>query len=78
LSIDETRSGLERDRKEIGAGWIVGWEAGGWKSPAARRWGINAVPAALLVDGKGRVFSINALEDPEEQLRALGELGGKH
>ena len=78
LSIDETRSGLERVRKELGAGWIVGWEAGGWKSPAARRWGINAVPAALLVDGKGRVFSINALEDPEEQLRALGELGGKH
>ncbi len=71
LSLDETRLGMDRVRQELGAGWIVGWEAGGWKSPLARRWGINALPSALLVDAKGKVFSINALDGVEEQLRAV-------
>lgn len=74
LSIDETRSAMERARQELGAGWVLGWEAGGWKSPLARRWGINAVPSALLLDEKGKVFSINALEEVEEQLQAAGSV----
>lgn len=72
LSIDDTRSAMERVRQELGAGWVLGWEAGGWKSPLARRWGINAVPSAILLDEKGKVFSINALEEVEEQLRGAG------
>jgi hypothetical protein len=71
LSLDENRSLMERARQELGAGWTVGWEAGGWKSPMARRWGINAVPTAFLLDAGGRVFSINALDDLEEQLGLL-------
>jgi hypothetical protein len=71
LSLDETRLGMDRVRQELGGGWIFGWEAGGWKSPLARRWGINAVPSALLLDSKGKVFSINALDGVEEQLRAV-------
>lgn len=76
-SLDETRLGIEKVRQEVGQGWVLGWEAGGWKSPLARKWGINAVPVALLLDEKGKVFSINALDDMPAQLKALGTGGRK-
>ena len=75
LSVDESRAAMERARKDLGAGWTVGWEEGGWKSPLARRWGINAVPTAWLLDSTGRLVSLDAADALEEQLLALGQKG---
>jgi hypothetical protein len=71
LSVDESRAAMERARKDVSSGWIVGWEEGGWKSPLARRWGINAVPTAWLLDSSGKLVSLDAADAPEEQLSAL-------
>ena len=75
LSVDESRAAMERARKDLSAGWTVGWEEGGWKSPLARRWGINAVPTAWLLDSSGRLVSLDAADALEEQLLALGQKG---
>ena len=75
LSVDESRAAMERARKDLSAGWTVGWEEGGWKSPLARRWGINAVPAAWLLDSSGKLVSLDAADALEEQLSALEQKG---
>ena len=77
VSVDEDRAVMERIRKEYGEGWILGWDGMGWNSPLARRWGINAVPTAWLLDAQGRLISLNAREDLEGQLKALKGASGK-
>jgi hypothetical protein len=72
VSLDESRGALERARQGLSAGWTVGWDGLGWGSPLARRWGINALPTAWLIDAQGRLVSLNALEGLETQLEALG------
>ena len=71
----KTHIAMERARKDLSVGWTVGWEEGGWKSPLARRWGINAVPTAWLLDSSGRLVSLDAADALEEQLLALGQKG---
>lgn len=75
LSVDDSRAAMERARKDLSVGWTVGWEEGGWKSPLARRWGINAVPTAWLLDSGGRLVSLDASDGLEEQLQALVQKG---
>jgi hypothetical protein len=75
LSVDDSRAAMERARKDLSAGWTVGWEEGGWRSPLARRWGINAVPTAWLLDAAGRLVSLDAADALEQQLVALGQKG---
>jgi hypothetical protein len=67
VSLDEDRVAMERVRRELGEGWIIAWDGRGWMSPLARRWGVNALPTAWVVDGNGKVVSLNALEDASEQ-----------
>ena len=71
VSLDESRGSLERARQGLSAGWTVGWDGLGWGSPLARRWGINAMPTAWLIDAQGRLVSLNALEGLDAQLEAL-------
>ncbi len=71
VSLDESRGSLERARQGLSAGWTVGWDGLGWGSPLARRWGINSLPTAWLIDAQGRLVSLNALEGLEAQLEAL-------
>jgi hypothetical protein len=71
VSLDESRGSLERARQGLSAGWTVGWDGLGWGSPLARRWGINALPTAWLIDAQGRLVSLNALEGLDAQLEAL-------
>jgi hypothetical protein len=71
VSLDETRGALDRARQDLGAGWTIGWDGMGWGSPLARRWGINALPTVWLLDGQGRLVSLNAMEGLAGQLEAL-------
>ena len=71
VSLDESRASLERARQGLSAGWTVGWDGLGWGSPLARRWGINSLPTAWLIDAQGKLVSLNALEGLDAQLQAL-------
>jgi hypothetical protein len=73
ISIDVERALMEGGRKEYGEGWSVSWDGLGWSSPLARRWGINAVPTCWLLDSRGRLISLNALDGLAGQLEALKE-----
>ena len=71
VSLDEDRVALERVLKVLGEGWIIGWDGRGWLSPLARRWGVNTLPTAWLLNGDGKVVSLNVLEETPQRLEAL-------
>ena len=71
VSLDESRGALERARQGLSAGWTIGWDGLGWGSPLARRWGVNALPTAWLIDAQGKLVSLNVIEGLEFQLEAL-------
>ena len=48
------------------------WADGkGWESPVVRDLGINGLPTVWLLDGKGRLRSLNALEGAAGKARQL-------
>ncbi len=51
--------------------WQVGYDGKGWESPTVRSLGINTLPAVWLVDAKGKLRSINALDDTAGLVRQL-------
>ena len=73
VSLDESRTALERARQGLGGGWTIGWDGLGWGSPLARRWGINVLPTVWLLDAQGRLASLDGLEETGPQLEALSK-----
>ena len=71
ISLDEDRVAMERVRKVLGENWVIAWDGRGWMSSLARRWGVNVLPTVWLVDPKGILVSLDALEDLAKQLGAL-------
>ena len=68
ISLDKKINALQALSKEYGTNWTICWDGLGWSSPIARDYGINAVPTAWLIDGQGRLQSLNILEDLPQQL----------
>ena len=51
--------------------WPVAFDGKGWESPLVRGLGINALPTVWLLDARGRLRSLNALENTVAQIRQL-------
>ena len=51
--------------------WPVWCDGRGWESPLLRPLGINALPTVWLLDAKGNLRSLNALEGTVAQVRQL-------
>ena len=51
--------------------WPVIFDGKGWESPLIRELGINELPTVWLLDAKGRLRSLNALEGTAAQVRQL-------
>jgi peroxiredoxin len=51
--------------------WPVGFDGKGWGSPTVRALGINTLPTVWLIDQKGVLRSLNALESTAEQVMKL-------
>ena len=75
VSLDSDRADLENFLREQGIACPVAWDGKGWESPLMQALGINSVPTTWLLDTKGVLRSLDALEDPAGQIRKL--LGGK-
>ena len=75
VSLDSDRADLENFLHVQGIVCPVAWDGKGWDGPLIQALGINSVPTAWLLDAKGVLRSLDALEDADGQIRQL--LGGK-
>ena len=71
ISLDARREPLVSLINARGITWPIGFDGKGWESPLVRTLGINTLPAAWLFDARGRLRSLNALDDPAGQVRQL-------
>lgn len=71
VSLDEKRETLEAAVKARALTWPVAFDGKGWESPPVRALGINAVPTVWLLDARGRLRSLNALDATAAQVRQL-------
>ena len=71
VSLDGKRETVATLLREMKVTWPVIFDGKGWQSPAVRDIGINALPTVWLLDAKGRLRSLNALEGTAAQVRQL-------
>lgn len=71
ISLDEKREPLVALLKARGLTWPVAFDGKSWESPLVRELGINALPTVWLVDSRGRLRSLNALEGAASKARQL-------
>ena len=75
ISLDSARAPLDAFIRDNALPFPIAWDGKGWDGPLIQALGINAVPTAWLLDPKGVLRSLDALEDTSAQMRRL--LGGK-
>lgn len=75
VSLDSDRADIEEFLRTKGIACPVAWDGKGWDGPLMQALGINSVPTTWLLDTKGVLRSLDALEEPDQQIRRL--LGGK-
>ena len=71
VSLDTAKASLDRLEKESTKNWTISWDGRGWEGSHVRACGINAVPKTWLLDGKGRLTSLNLLDDLKGQLERV-------
>ena len=71
VSLDEKREALDAVLKTRALTWPVAFDGKSWESPLVRALGINAVPTVWLLDARGRLRSLNALDGTTSQVRLL-------
>jgi hypothetical protein len=71
VSLDTKIPPLSTLLQQKGISWPIACDGQGWESPLIRTLGINSLPSVWLVDGKGRLRSLDGLQGTESQLRQL-------
>jgi thiol-disulfide isomerase/thioredoxin len=72
ISLDQSKEKLLGFTQQAGMTWPEYFDGKGWANDISRRYGINAIPAAWLVDKKGIVRTTQARgADLAEQVKAL-------
>jgi len=71
ISLDRRKSDAFERAQLFPSEWLAAYEPGGWEAPTARRLGINALPTVWIVDAEGRLRSLNARADWQQQLAGL-------
>ena len=71
VSLDEKRATLQAVMKARAITWPVAFDGQGWESPLVRALGINAVPTVWLIDARGRLRTLNALDGTAAEVRQL-------
>lgn len=73
VSLDERRDDTTALLRRLGIAWPVIHDGKGWESPAVRALGINTLPTVWLLDGAGRLRSLNAQQGTAGLIRQLRE-----
>jgi thiol-disulfide isomerase/thioredoxin len=71
VNLDPKREMAVDALKSRGLSWPTAWDGKSWESPLVRSLGINALPTVWLLDTKGRLQSLNGLENAAIQARQL-------
>jgi peroxiredoxin len=71
VSLDQKREALLAALKARSVTWPVAFDGKGWEGPVVRNFGINLLPTVWLLDGHGRLRSLNALEGATGMARQL-------
>lgn len=71
VSLDSSAEDLNTLIRRENIDWPIGWDGKAWASPVARGFGINRLPTGWLIDQEGKLRSLNALENPLDQVRKL-------
>jgi len=58
---------------KLDTSWTLAGEAGGWRAPAIRAWGINLLPTVWIVDAEGRVRHVTAQRELDAALHRHAE-----
>lgn len=73
VSLDKTREALTGAMGKLGINWPVAFDGEGWEGSLVRSLGINALPTAWLLDRRGNLRTLNALNNTEAAIRTLIE-----
>jgi len=71
VSLDARPEPVEAMLAGAGVHWRVGFDGMGWEGRAVRSLGVNSAPSAWMLDPKGRLRSISALNEPAKMARQL-------
>lgn len=71
VCLDEKREAATALLKARGLAWPVACDGLGWESPLVRELGVNALPTVWLLDTRGRLRSLNGLENAAANAREL-------
>jgi peroxiredoxin len=71
VCLDEKREVLDFVVKGRGLTWPIAFDGKGWEGSIVRSLGINTLPTIWLIDGRGRLRSLNALEGTASQVQQL-------
>jgi peroxiredoxin len=71
VNLDPKREALDAVIKATALTWPVAFDGRSWEGEMVRALGINALPTVWLLDKKGTLRSLNALEGTAEQVRQL-------
>ena len=71
ISLDDKKESLQLIMNKFGLKCPVYFDGKAWESPLARSLGINALPTVWLVDKKGNLRVLNAINDTEGLVRGL-------
>jgi peroxiredoxin len=71
VSLDKNREPLERLATEQKIEWPIICDGKGWESPLVRSLGINSLPTTWLLDGEGRLRSLNGMISTGTQVKEI-------
>jgi thiol-disulfide isomerase/thioredoxin len=74
ISLDENKDEVSKVTAKAGMVWPQAYSGKMWDDPTAKRFGVDAIPAVILVDKTGKIIDFNAGQDLEKKLaKLLGE-----
>lgn len=71
VCLDDRRETATALVKARGLTWPVAFDGKGWQGPLVRELGINAIPTVWLLDARGRLRVLNALDGAASKARQL-------
>jgi len=63
ISFDQKAEAWKKAVTDLRMKWPQLSDLGGWQSAAAEVYGINSIPASILLDGKGKIVAVNLRGD---------------